>query len=179
MQRKSFSKLLLGTCGYIVMGNLLCTVMTISVAAFLSNSAIKVIAVIFTAILFHSLMFTAGFKDGLHEKKMLDLKRIDNIPNNRWISIGLYGFLFAIIPTIVLIVNKIAGFHFDFYMVYKLICGAVYPLSMLVSGNSIDEMSFYIPFIFIGFYAFIPLFCHVGFKMAISGNFTKEKIMYK
>lgn len=179
MQRKSFFKLLLSAFLHVVMGNAMCMIMTISLAAFIAVEFTRVLAVIFSLILFYSLIFNAGYKDGLREKKMLALKRTESLPKNRWIKIGFAAFGITVIPSVFLLINKFVESGFDFMIVYRFISGAVYALALLTSGNSTAEMPVYAPFVFILFYAFIPLVCQVGFNLAQKDNLTMDRIIYK
>ena len=62
--RQPFFKLLLSGLLFMVFGNLLCTIVTVSTAPFMNFEFFKVIVFILTLIIFYSLMFTAGYRDG-------------------------------------------------------------------------------------------------------------------
>ena len=68
--RQPFFKLLLSGLLFMVFGNLLCTIVTVSTAPFMNFEFFKVIVFIFTLIIFYSLMFTAGYRDGDREQKL-------------------------------------------------------------------------------------------------------------
>lgn len=157
----------------------MCAIMTISLAAFISMQPMRILTAALSVVLFHSLMFNAGYKDGIREKKMFTLKRTDSIPKYRWVKIGFAVFGITIIPTVVLLINKLFISGFDFMIAFRFISGAVYPFALLTSGNSVTEMPMYAPFVFILFYALIPVACQIGFNVALSGKLTKDNIIYK
>lgn len=179
MQRKSFGKLFLIALGYMVFGNLLSTIMTISIAVVANVTFVQVIAFIFTTFIFYSLIFTAAYKDGVRERKMVHLKKVDEPNKMRWVNIGLLLWLVMALLALALFVDKAAGLWYDFLLVYRIVCGAVYPLSLLICGNTIDDMAAFVPLIFMAYYALIPLACRIGFKVGYEDKFNPDSIMYQ
>lgn len=177
--RKSFGKLLLIGLGYMLLANVLCTIMTISTAAFIGEDFIKVIVVILAFIIFYSLMFTVGYKDGDREQKLVHLKKADPPDEHRWIKLGILLALIMFIPSIVLLIDKISGMYYDVLLVYRIIDGLVYALSLLlIPENSIDAMNIAVPFVFMLCYALIPVATHLGYYFGYTQKFDKDKLMY-
>ena len=58
MQRKPFWKLLLLGVGYMALGNVMCTVMTVAASVVANVSAILIVLFILTLFIFYSLCFT-------------------------------------------------------------------------------------------------------------------------
>lgn len=180
MQRKSFLKLFLAAFGYMVLGNLMCTIMTVSLGAFIGSVFIQILAAVLSVFIFYALMFTAGYKDGMREQSLVRFKRVDAPVKNRWVTIGFALFGIMCIPCIVLFIDKISGFYFDFLLFFRFICGMIYPLSMVILPSaSIDNMPEFMPFIFMLCYVFIPAVCQLGFHLGFTGKIDKDKIMYK
>ena len=69
MQRKPFWKLLLLGVGYMALGNVMCTVMTVAASVVANVSAILIVLFILTLFIFYSLCFTVAFKDGQRESR--------------------------------------------------------------------------------------------------------------
>ena len=70
--RQPFFKLLLSGLLFMVFGNLLCTIVTVSTAPFMNFEFFKVIVFILTLIIFYSLMFTAGYREATESRNMSD-----------------------------------------------------------------------------------------------------------
>jgi len=77
--RQPFFKLLLSGLLFMVFGNLLCTIVTVSTAPFMNFEFFKVIVFILTLIIFYSLMFTAGYRDGDREQKYVRLHKAEQM----------------------------------------------------------------------------------------------------
>ena len=65
--RQPFWKLLLTGFLFMMFGNLLCTIVTISTAPFMNIEFFKVVVFILTLAIFYSMIFTAGYRDGDRE----------------------------------------------------------------------------------------------------------------
>ena len=149
--RQPFFKLLLSGLLFMVFGNLLCTIVTVSTAPFMNFEFFKVIVFILTLIIFYSLMFTAGYRDGDREQKYVRLHNAEPPKESKWVLIGII-----------------------------LIDGLVYPLSlMIVPENTIDSMDIFVPFIYMLCYAGIPVATHLGYYFGYTQKFNKDDIMYQ
>ena len=181
MQRKSFLKLFLTGIGYMLLGSLMSTAMTVALAFMIDNVFVEVVLFILTLAVFYSLVFLAGYKDGKSERTMLRNKRIDGPIKGRWARIGLCMWGVMSVPSIILILDKLFVWFKDYLITYRIICGTVYPflLAIGVSDADIDRMPMYVPFIVIGIYAFIPLATHLGYKFGFEDKFNPDKIIYE
>lgn len=170
MQRKPFWKVFLTGLGYMALGNVMCLVLTVSTIPMTSaNYIFKVILAVLTTFVFYSLMFTAGYKDGTRERTMLANKRIES-PTNRWLEIGALLFGIMSIPSIVQI-------FLNYTIIYRFICGAIYPIAQCLEIKDYTEI--WQVLIFIGFYVFIPLALQIGYKSGFSGKLESGDYMYK
>ena len=173
--RQPFVKLLLSGFLFMVFGNLLSTIVTISTAPFMSFEFFKVIVFILTLIIFYSLMFTAGYRDGDREQKYVRLHK-----ENKWVLIGVILMLIMFVPSVLLLLDKLCGWYFDMTFVHRIIDGVVYPLSlMIVPESTIDSMAVFVPFIYMLCYAGIPVATHLGYYFGYTQKFNKDDIMYE
>lgn len=196
MQRKSFGKLCLTGIGYVVLGNVLCFVITLAMGAFLGNDFFKWLLILLTFFIFFSLIFTVGWKDGARERSLMKNKRVESPLPNRWIYLGLIMWGFAALPCIILLLNKLCGWDFDFLGIFRFINGSAYPFiltfvepvaviesettNMLMTNERlIDNMSAVMPIIFTAYYALIPVFTKLGWHVGYNDLFNEDKIMYK
>lgn len=178
--RQPFIKLLLSGFLFMVFGNLLSTIVTISTAPFMSFEFFKVIVFILTLFIFYSLMFTAGYRDGDREQKYVRLHKVEPPKENKWVLIGVILMLIMFVPSVLLLLDKLCGWYFDMTFVHRIIDGVVYPLSlMIVPESTIDSMAVFVPFIYMLCYAGIPVATHLGYYFGYTQKFNKDDIMYK
>lgn len=181
MQRKPFWKLLILGIGYMVLGNIMCTVMTVALSMFGDVPAIMAIVFVFTLFIFYSLVFTVAFKDGQRERLMVKNHRVDGPIKGRWTVIGVIMLLVMCIPSVILFFDAVYRL-FDGYLIpYRMICGMIYPLALTMGVNysEITEMPPYIAFIFMACYILIPLATYLGFDVGFKDKFNPDKIMYE
>ncbi|MDR0221990.1 MAG: hypothetical protein LBI38_00410 [Oscillospiraceae bacterium] len=172
MRRKSFAQLFMPALGYMIMGNLLATIMTLSLASFAQVRAIMGVAAVFAAVIYLSLVFTPAYKDGVRERALLHNKRVETVPKYRWAVIGLILWAIMLIPFVLLLTGVMnVG-------VYRLVNGAVYPLSLLLSGSD-RELFAFAPFVFAGFYGLTAVSCWLGFYLGVNDKLSMDKIVYK
>ena len=172
MQRKTFVQLLLPALGYMLMGNLMATVMTISLASFALNRAVLIIASIFAAAIYLTLIAVPAYKDGVNERLAIKNKKSGEVPKFRWLGIGFVLWGVMLIPSITYLTGNITA------SVYRLIDGAVYPLSLLLTGDELEPL-FFSPFVFMGFYLLSAPACYIGFWCGLNDKLNASKIMYK
>lgn len=178
--RQPFIKLLLSGILFMVFGNLLCTVMTISTAPFIDSAFMKIIIFVFALFIFYSLIFTCGYKDGNSEQNYVRLHKAEPPSDYKWVKIGSVLTAIMAVPSIILLLDKLCGWYFDMTLVHRIIDGMIYPLSLLlVPESSIDSMAVFVPFIYILCYALIPVATHFGFYFGYTQKFDKDKLMYK
>ncbi len=178
--RQSTLKLFLSGLLYMLLGNILCAVMTLSTGPFIGSEFMKVIIFILALFIFYSLVFTVAYKDGDREQRYVRLHKEEPPSTYKWVKIGIYMMLVMFVPSIVLLIAKLAGWYFDITLVHRIVDGMIYPLSLLlVPDSNIDNMQIFVPFIYILCYALIPAVTHAGFYFGYTGKFDKEKIMYQ
>lgn len=193
MKRTSFWICTLKGIGYIVLGNVMCLFMTMAVMMFGDNIFLKIIAILCGTVIFYSLIFTVAWKDGVRERSLVKLNRVESEKKRRWIFIGLVMFVFAAAPTIVLLLNKLFFPEADTLFVYRFISGSSYPFLLTfvppviteneawvqTSMRQIDNMSALFPALMLLFYAPIPVATQFGFRCGYEDKLSKDKIMYK
>ncbi len=188
MKRERFGILTLKGIGFVILGNVLCLIMTMAIFVFGSNMLVKVLAIAFSAVIFFSLVFTAAWKNGVKERNLVKLGRVDNLIKYRWIAIGLIMFAFAVLPTVYLLINKLFFPEQDNLLIYQFISGSAYPLVLtftpqadaLVSQVSrVEGMDVMFPVLMIVYYALIPVFTQLGYWIGFNDKLNSDKIMYK
>lgn len=181
MQRKPFWKLLLSGIGYMVLGNIMGTVMTVALSKFVNKPVITGILFIFTLFIFYSLIFTVAFKDGQRERLMVKNHRVEAPIKGRWLTIGAIMFIVMCIPSVILFFDAVYRLFDGFLIPYRMICGMIYPLALTMGVNysEITLMPPYCALIFAACYIFIPLAAHIGFDVGYKDKFNPDKIMYE
>ncbi len=194
MKRQPFYILLLKGIGYIVLGNILCTFMTMALAMFGGNIVFNILSIICGTLIFYMLVFTAAWKDGCRERSLVKNHRVDAPLNHRWIYLGVILFLIAAAPTILLLLNKLFfPDSADTLYVYRFISGSAYPFVQTfipqpdittmawehTDYRQIDSMSALFPALMLVYYAFIPAATQAGWYIGYTDKFNKENIMYK
>ncbi|MBD5116903.1 MAG: hypothetical protein HDT48_05275 [Ruminococcaceae bacterium] len=181
MQRKPFWKLLILGIGYMVLGNVMSTVMTVALSMFGDVPAVMGILFVFTLFVFYALIFTVAFKDGQREMHMVKNHRVDGPIKGRWIAIGVIMFLVMCIPSVILFFDATYRLFDGFLIPYRMICGMIYPLALTMGVNysEITEMPSYIAFIFMACYILIPVVAAFGFDVGFKDKFNPDKIMYE
>lgn len=193
MKRTSFWICTLKGIGYIVLGNVMCLFLTMAVTMFGDNIFLKIIAMLCGTFIFYSLVFTVAWKDGVRERSLVRLKRVENEQKRRWIFIGLIMFVFAAAPTILLLLNKLFFPDEDTLFLYRFLSGSAYPFLLTfvppviteneawvqTSLRQIDNMSALFPALMLVYYAVIPAAAQLGFWCGYEDKLSKDKIMYK
>lgn len=178
MQRKPFWKLLLFAIGYMLLGSIMSAIMTVSAAAMIDNGFINVILLIFTLFIFFALVFTVSYKDGIYEQKLVANKRIDAVPANRWIKLGLCMMAFMWIPSALLLcINALSGSG-EFMYFYYFFDGAVYPLLLMMISVETAVVDVTVPLVVMGIYVFIPVTAYIGYDFGFKNRFSAD-VMYK
>lgn len=191
MKREAFWKITLKGIGYVVFGNVLCVVMTMAVFMFGSNFFTKTVSIVCGVVIFYSLIFTAGWKNGVGERSLVKHGRVNSEKKYRWIAAGLIMFAFAAAPSVILLINKLFFPDGDFLLVYQFVSGSAYPFVMTfvpapnagnaVNGviNRITDLSALFPAMMILYYALIPAAAQLGFWCGYNDKLNADKIVYK
>ena len=188
MKRESFGKLVLKGIGFVVFGNVLCLVMTMAIFFFGDYAIIKVLSILFAALIFFSLMFTAAWQNGVRERKMLSLHPEVGEKKYRWLAVGAVMFVFAAAPTVFLLLNKLFFPESDNLLIYQFISGSAYPFviaftpkadSLSSTVSRVETMSVLLPSLLLVYYALIPVAAQLGFWVGYRDKLNADKIMYK
>ena len=192
MKRRSFLSLALSGIGYIVLGNVMCLVMTMALAMFGVSLFTNVISIFCCTAVFYMLVFTVAWKDGTAERSLVKNGRVEKPLKYRWIAIGLVMFAVAAIPTIILLLNKLFFPEADTLFVYRFISASAYPFVNTfipaaeadidlwhTSMRQIDNMTVLFPVLMLVYYLLIPAITQLGYYMGFNDKLNAEKIMYK
>lgn len=192
MQRKPFHILLLKGIGFIVLGNVMCLIMTMALAMFGLNLFFNILSIMCCAAVFFMLVFTVAWKDGCDERSLVKHGRVEAPLKHRWIVIGLIMFLVASVPTIVLLLNKLFFPEADTLFLYRFISGSAYPFvntfipraeanvdAWHTTLRQFDNMSVWFPVLMLVYYALIPAMTQFGYYMGYNDKLNTDKIMYK
>lgn len=193
MKRESFIKLTLKGLGYIILGNVLCLFMTMGLGMFGVNLFTKVVSITCGTLIFYLMVFTLAWKDGTRERSLIKLGRESGEKKYRWIAIGAVMFVFAALPSVILLLNKLLFPEQDLLILYRFISGSSYPFVMAfvppitteseawveTSLREIDNMSVVFPILMMVYYIPIPAAAQIGYYIGFNDKLNKDKIMYK
>ncbi len=192
MKRKSFLNLTLKGFGYIVLGNVMCLIMTMALAMFGGGFITDALSIFCCTAVFFMLVFTVAWKDGVAERSLVKNGRVSAPLKYRWILIGLVMFLFAALPTIVLLLNKLFFPQADTLFLYRFISGSAFPFVNTfiptVEANvdkwhttlrQFDNMSVLFPVLMMVYYLIIPAITQLGYYMGYNDKLNTDKIMYQ
>ena len=193
MKRQSFIMLLLKGIGYIIFGNVLCLFMTMGLTMFGGNIFTNVLAMLCGTAIFYMLIFTAAWKDGVRERKLVNSGTVPSQLKYRWIFIGLAMFAAAAAPTVVLLLNKLLFPQYDLLIYYRLISGSALPFVVTfipvssdqtyawveTAVNQVDNMPVLFPILMLVFYLLIPVCTHIAYNMGYNDRLNPDKVMYK
>lgn len=181
MQRKPFWKLLLLGIGYMALGNVMSTVMTVALSVKADVAVIMIILFLMTLFIFYSLVFTVAYKDGQREHLMLKNHRTDGPIKGRWVLIGIIMYIIMCIPSIILFLDSAIGLFVGYLIPYRMICGMIYPLALVIGANypEASQIPSYFAFIFMLCYILIPVMTAVGFSFGFNDKFNPDKVLYE
>ena len=179
MKRDNILLIAVKGLGFAVFGDILGGIMTVSLAPLLSEWFIPYIALLFTVFIYGSLLFTAGMKDGQKETKMLRAKRIDTIPKNRWIFVGLAMAGVELVPCAALLACTLGAFALtgEILLGSYFVFGAFAPAFFII--EDVHAMSPAFPVILGAVYLIItPVAAQLGYKFGIDDKSFKD-FMYE
>lgn len=179
MQRSPTWKLLLVGIGYMLLGSVMGTIITVAMSFMIDQAFMCVILFIFALFIFFSLVFLPAYKDGIKERKLVQNKRVSSPEGKRWLPIGFTMTFVMCIPTIILLFAKFAGIWDSYIITYRLICGTIYPLSLLCGVTDISTMNIAFPIVVIAIYLLIPVATSLGFYCGYNDKLNTTRIMYK
>ena len=183
MKRDSIFIIFLKGAGMMLFGNILGGIMIFAAAPVLNEWFIPYIAVLLTVFIYGCLLFTAGWRDGQKEAKMLRNHRVESIPKYRWIWLGLALAAVMCIPCGLMLLGSLGILDLpgEFLFAFRFICGAVAP-GMYIAGLQavpVSEYPMIFPLALMGAYAVItPASAQLGYKFGIDEKNFKD-FMYE
>lgn len=183
MQREHFLKIFVKGLGYALFGNILSGIMVFSIAPVINIWLLTVVALLFTLFIYGSLLFTAGYRDGQRENKLITNHRVESTPKYRWIVFGLIIGAVMAIPGFIILAAKLSAFTVtqEFMMIFRFVNGAVTPLLHAAEMHKAAPADYpmWLCIAFIGIYVVLsPILSHIGYKFGFE-NKTRESIMYE
>lgn len=176
MKRTCFGLLLLKGIGYVILGNVLCAIMTTAMFVFGSNFLTKSLSIAFSAVIFWSLIFTFGLKEGAKEHSLVKYKRVQHKLKYRALFAGFIMFLFAAAPSAALLINKLLFPEHDILTIYQFVSGSSFPFVQAfiptinvklawqpTSALRINNMHTSFPALMCAYYLLIPAITQLGF----------------
>lgn len=162
-----------------VFGDILGGILTVSLAPLLSEWYIPYVAILFTVFIYGSLLFTAGYRDGQKQAKLLRSKRIDSIPKLRWIYLGLVIAGVMCVPCGVLLACALGAFP----MTGEILLGSYFVFGAFAPSFFIVEDVQALPAAFpvvlgIMYLIITPSSAQLGYKFGIDDKSVKD-FMYE
>lgn len=181
MQRKPFWKLLLLGIGYMLLGNVMSTVMTVAASVVADIPIVTVILFLMTLFIFYSLVFTVAYKDGQRERLMEKNHRTEGPIKGRWTALGLTMLAVMCIPSLILFLDSVCRLFSGYLIPYRMICGMIYPFALVIGVNypEASQMPPYFAFIFMLCYILIPVMTNIGFSYGYNDKFNPDKMIYE
>lgn len=164
-------------------GNILSGIMVISTAPFISVWFISLVAQLLTFLIYTSLMFTAGFRDGQRECQLLKNHRVESVPKYTWLILGGALWLIMCVPIVVLMLgmNGTLMLTGEYMFIYRFICGAVTPLIYVggLTEAGLAEYPLWLPLASMGIYLIsTPVAAHIGYRFGLDEN-KQRSLMYE
>jgi len=174
MQKKSFLRLLLGTAGYALLGNILALIVTFSLGNFGVGNALMGLAAFCSLSLYFMMVFNAAHKDGETDRKLFNRKTIEKPEGSKWVKIGIIVWLLLCIPCVVLIIVP------GFLIVVRFLLASIMAVSFLLSDAETPALNpSWAPFLFMGIFALTPVVCRLGYWVAFYEKWSVDNIVYK
>lgn len=192
MKRKSILIITLQGFGYIILGNIMSLFVTMALNMFGANVFMKALAALCSTAILLMLVFTVAWKDGTRERSLVTLHRVEGEQKHRWTLVGIFMYLFAAAPSIVLLLNKLLFPDADTLYFYRFISGSAYPFVLLfvdqvvveeawtsTTFRQIDNMSALFPALMTAYYVLVFVAAKLGYWCGFNDKLNKDKIMYK
>ncbi len=182
MQREPIIKKFIKGFGYMFFGNILSGIMVISTAPFISVWFVSLVAQLLTFLIYTSLMFTAGFRDGQRECQLLKNHRVESVPKYTWIVLGLILWAIMCIPIVILMLgmNGVLTITGEYMFIYRFICGTAAPLIYIgeLTAAGVAEYPLWLPIASMAVYLIsTPLAAHIGYRFGIDED-KQRSFMY-
>lgn len=183
MQREHFLKIFVKGLGYAFFGNILSGIMVFSIAPAIKIWLLTAVALLFTLFIYGSLLFTAGYRDGQKENKLIVNHRVESSPKYRWIVFGLIIGVVLAIPGFVILAAKLGALVVsgEFMFAFRFINGAVTPLlyASEMQAAAPPDYPMWLCIAFIGIYVILtPLVAHIGYKFGFDDK-KRTSFMYE
>ena len=164
--------------GFGVFGNVLGGIMTVSLAPFLAEWFIPYIAILFTAFIYASLLFTAGMKDGQKEAKLLRNHRVESVPKLRWVFLGLAIGGVMCVPCAALLASALGAFSVtgEVLLASYFVIGAFAPSLFMIDPQN---MPVFYPVILMAAYLILtPAAAQLGYRFGVDERSFRD-LMYE
>lgn len=176
MRRESVIKKLLKGLGFMLFGNILSGIMLISIAPVISVWFLTCIAFLFTLVIYLSLMFLGGYKDGERESALLRNHRTEVPKKNGWLIYGLIPGIVNCIPVVILMLGMFGYVDItgEYMFVYRFVCGAVMPLIYIgeLASSAVADYPVWLPVVSMAVYV---LGASAAAKIGFDFGFDEKK----
>ncbi len=82
-------------------------------------------------------------------------------------------------PSVILIIAKLNNIFETFIITYRIVCGTIYPPSILCGITDMNSLSIAFPLSVMAVYLLIPFFCALRFHCGYYDKLNPDKIIYK
>lgn len=183
MQREHFLKIFVKGLGYAFFGNILSGIMVFSIAPVINIWLLTVVALLFTLFIYGSLLFTAGYRDGQRENKLIINHRVESSPKYRWIIFGIIIGAIMAIPGFVIFASKLGMLTVsgEFMFVFRFVNGTVTPLlyASEMQAAAPADYPLWLCIAFVAVYIIVsPLCAHIGYKFGYDDK-KRDSFMYE
>ena len=183
MQREHFLKIFAKGLGYAFFGNILSGIMVFSIAPVINIWLLTVVALLFTLFIYGSLLFTAGYRDGQKENKLITNHRVESSPKFRWIIFGVIIGAIMAIPGFIIFAAKFGMLTVsaEFMFAFRFINGAVTPLLYASEMHAAAPVDYplWLCISFVAVYMIItPLCAQIGYRFGFDDK-KRTDFMYE
>ncbi len=157
--------------------------MVFSIAPVINIWLLTVVALLFTLFIYGSLLFTAGYRDGQRENKLITNHRVESTPKYRWVVFGLIIGIVMAIPGFVILVAKLGALALsgEFMFAFRFVNGAVTPLlyASEMQAQAVADYPMWLCIAFIGIYVVLsPVLAHIGYNFGLDDK-KRTSFMYE
>lgn len=157
--------------------------MVFSIAPVINIWLLTVVALLFTLFIYGSLLFTAGYRDGQRENKLITNHRVESTPKYRWVVFGLIIGIVMAIPGFVILVAKLGALALsgEFMFAFRFVNGAVTPLlyASEMQAQAVVDYPMWLCIAFIGIYVVLsPVLAHIGYNFGLDDK-KRTSFMYE
>ncbi len=179
VQRKPIYKLMLKGLGYVILGSVMCTILTLMIGMFFIKYILGII--VLQALCFGilgSMLYQMMWQEGDRDRNMVG-RGLYPSDWGRGIKVGLVAMLPYYVYNVILTLS-FCGVIGNTLVFFKLASGAFWPLIHLSAKTaSLSDVSIIDLILFYLYPLFIPLICQVAYRLGFHGISIKEKLIFK